>query len=160
MSGNPLNSYIRKRAQSMGWSMVVMGGSFFLYYLGLFGNVQGPLAPGNLGESLAAMGVEKSHMLMFFLSFFIIALTWNYFFNLISFMIGSRRSCLKKNQGHSCGAVTQKIKAGNKQKNIRYRCVKGHTCSDARFNPVKKGVVSHTIWVVAMVFCAIILYCS
>ena len=102
----------------MGWSMVVMGGSFFLYYLGLFGNVQGPLTPGNIGEFLAGMGVAKIHVLVFFLSFFIIALTWNHIFNLVTYITGSG------------------------------------------FHPVKKGVVSHTIWVVALVFCAIILYCS
>lgn len=118
MNKNLLNGYIRERMKSMGWSMVVMGGSFFLYYLGLFGNVEGPLAPGKIGESLSDMGIEKIHMLMFFLSFFIIAMTWNHIFNLVTYMTGSRVA------------------------------------------PVKKGVISHTIWVVALAFCAIIIYCS
>ncbi len=116
MNKNPLNNYIRKRTKSMGWSMVVMGGSFFLYYLGLFGNVDGPLTPETLGKFLAGMGVEKVHMLMFFLSFFIIALTWNHIFNLVTYITGSS------------------------------------------VHPVKKGVVSHTIWVVALVFCVILRY--
>jgi len=118
MSKNQMNHYIRKRTQHFGLSMVVMGISFFLYYLGLFGNVDGPLAPGKIGESLAGMGVEKTHMLMFFLSFFIIAMTWNHIFNLVTYITGSG------------------------------------------VDPVKKGVVSHTVWVVALVFCAIIMYCS
>ncbi|MCK5543298.1 MAG: hypothetical protein KAI40_11460 [Desulfobacterales bacterium] len=161
MNANPPNSYIRKRTQSMGWSMVVMGGSFFLYYLGLFGNVEGPLTPGNIGESLASMGVEKTHVLMLFLSFFIIALTWNHIFNLVSFIIGSRLTCLEKNQeGKICGTKTQKINTGNTKKGVGYKCVNGHTYFEADFNPVKKGAVSHTIWVVALVFCAIIIYFS
>ncbi|MBU0463767.1 MAG: hypothetical protein KKD21_06150 [Proteobacteria bacterium] len=117
MNENRLNGYIRKRTHSMGWSMVVMGVSFFLYYLGLFGNVEGPLSPETLGETLAGMGFEKIHMLSFFLSFFIIALTWNHIFNLVTYITGSS------------------------------------------VNPVKKGVVSHTIWVVALVFCVILMYC-
>ena len=114
MNENPLNGYIRKRTHSLGWSMIVMGVSFFLYYLGLFGNVDGPLTPETLGKSLAGMGVEKVHMLMFFLSFFIIALTWNHIFNLVTYITGSSSA------------------------------------------PVKKGVVSHTIWVVALAFCVIL----
>ncbi len=118
MNDSPMNQYIRKRTQSFGLSMIVMGGSFFLYYLGLFGNVEGPLSPENIGDFLTGMGVEKIHMLMSFLSFFIIALTWNHIFNLVIHIMGSD------------------------------------------FKPVKKGVISHTIWVVALMFCAIIQYCS
>ncbi|WP_299983826.1 hypothetical protein [Desulfobacula sp.] len=118
MSKNQMNNYIRKRTRNFGLSMVVMGVSFFLYYLGLFGNVDGPLAPGNIGKSMAEMGVEKIHMLTFFLSFFIIAMTWNHIFNLVTYITGSGTG------------------------------------------PVKKGVVSHTVWVVALIFCAIIWYCS
>lgn len=118
MNKNQLNGYIRKRTHSLGWSMVVMGASFFLYYLGLFGTVQGPLAPETIGETLAGMGVEKIHMLTFFLSFFIMALTWNHIFNLVTYVTGSG------------------------------------------FGSVKKGVVSHTVWIVALIFCAILICCE
>jgi len=118
MSKDSMNNYLRKRTQSMGWSMVVMGGSFLLYYLGLFGRVEGPLAPETMGKFLAGMGVEKVHMLLFFLSFFIIAMTWNHIFNLVTYISGSDVA------------------------------------------PVKKGVVSHTVWVAALMFCAIIWYYS
>lgn len=120
MNHDPLNKneYIRKRAQNMGLTMIVMGISFFLYYLGLFGNVEGPLTPGNIGEYLAGMGVTKVHMLMFFFLFFIIALTWNQIFNMVNYIAG------------------------------------------AGFHSVKKGVIGHTVWVVALVLCAIIMYCS
>ncbi|MCD4719900.1 MAG: hypothetical protein K8S13_08570 [Desulfobacula sp.] len=166
MDTNPLkkNEYIQKRAQNIGLTMIVMGGSFFLYYLGLFGNVEGPLTPGNIGESLAGMGVTKIHMLIFFLSFFIIAMTWNHIFNLVSYIIGSRLTCIKKNdEGNICGASTEKIKIKNTENTkeiVKFKCIKGHKCSDASFHPVKKGVISHTVWVTALVFCAIILYCS
>ena len=124
MNGNTFtkNDYFRKRAQSVGLSLIVMGASFFLYYLGLFGNVQGPLTPGNIGASLAAMGVTKVHMLMFFLSFFIMALTWNHIFNLVSFMIASRLTCMRKNQeGIVCGASTKRIKINYGNKKSRWK---------------------------------------
>jgi hypothetical protein len=157
------NDYFRKRAQSVGLSLMVMGVSFFLYYLGLFGNVEGPLEPGNIGASLAGMGVTKIHMLMFFLSFFIFALTWNHLFNLVSFMIASRLTCIKKNdEGLICGALTKKIKISDDKKKgvVRFECTNGHTCSDACFHPVKKGAISHTVWVAALLFFAMIMYGS
>ncbi|WP_300455773.1 hypothetical protein [Desulfobacula sp.] len=155
------NDYIRKRTQCFGMSMMVMGVSFFLYYLGLFGNVEGPLSPGKIGASLAGIGVTKAHALMFFLSFFIIAMTWNHLYNLVSLMMGSRLTCNHKNkEGHICGALTRKIKTGTDKKKggVRYTCVNGHTCFNAGFRPVKKGSVSHTVWVTALLFCVIILY--
>ena len=104
MNSDPLNKneYIRKRAQNMGLTMIVMGGSFFLYYLGLFGNVEGPLTPGKIGEFLAGMGVTKVHMSTFFFSFFIIALTWNHIFNLITYIAGASFHSVKKGvAGHT-----------------------------------------------------------
>jgi hypothetical protein len=155
------NDYIRKRTKCFGMSMMVMGVSFFLYYLGLFGNVEGPLAPGNIGASLSGIGVTKAHALMVFLSFFIISMTWNHLYNLISFIMGSRLACIgKTDDGHICGASTQKITTatGKKKGVVRFKCASGHTCSNAGFNPVKKGVISHTVWVIALLFCVIILY--
>lgn len=164
MNGSPLtkNEYMQKRTRSIGFTMIVMGGSFFLYYLGLFGNVQGPLTPSNIGEALTGIGVTKAHMLLFFLSFFIIAMTWNHLYNLISYLMGSRLTCVRKDDhGKVCGASTRKVKtqAGGKTK-IRFTCENGHTCPDASFHPVKKGVVSHTVWVGALMFCIIIAFFS
>jgi len=42
MNPHQMNHYLKKRAQNMGWTMIVMAASLALYYLGLFGNVQGP----------------------------------------------------------------------------------------------------------------------
>jgi len=164
MNGTPLtkSEYMRKRTRSFGITMIVMGGSFFLYYLGLFGNVDGPLTPSTLGKTLAGIGVTKAHMLLFFLSFFIIAMTWNHLYTLISYLTGSRLTCVRKDdQGRVCGASTRKVKTQAKGKTrIRFTCENGHTCTDASFHPVKKGVVSHTIWVGALIFCLIIAFFS
>jgi len=163
MNGNSLskNDYIRKRVQTVGVSMIVMGGSFVLYYLGLFGNVEGPLTPGKIGNALSDMGITKDHALIFFLSFFIIALTWNHIFNLASFMVSSRLTCMKKNHGGDiCGASVEKIKknTGKRKKGAQFKCSNGHICSHANFHPLKKGAISHTVWVSALLFCLILLY--
>ncbi|WP_300672507.1 hypothetical protein [Desulfoluna sp.] len=165
MNGNPMDQsqYLRKRTHSIGVSMIVMGGSFFLYYLGLFGNVQGPLTPSTLGASLAGLGLTKKHMLLFFLSFFIMSLIWNHLFNLTAFVTGARRRCLGEDEeGHVCGAVTRKIKGISAigEKVVQYECAQGHLCTEAHFEAVKKGVVSYTVTVAALMFCVIVMYCS
>ena len=154
-------NFLQKRMHSMGISMIVMGASFFLYYLGFFGTVEGPLTPATIGDTLAGMGVTKAHMIMFFLSFFIISLTWNHLYNLVSLVMGTRLTCLSETQqGQECGAATRKIKtvtSVRKTDGDRFKCTNGHVCADARFHPVKKGVISHTVWVAALLFCVIIL---
>lgn len=61
--------------------MVVMGLSFVLYYLGLFGEVEGPLTPERIGDRLAAMGVSGDHLFYLFLLLTVIAVTWNWLYN-------------------------------------------------------------------------------
>ena len=70
-------SFVHKRLVRMSLSTVVMILCFPLYYLGLFGSVEGPLNPARIGDFLAGMGVTKTHSLVFFLSFLIIAVSWN-----------------------------------------------------------------------------------
>lgn len=157
---NPIqmNGYLKKRAQNMGRTMVVMAASLALYYLGLFGNVQGPLTPENIGESLAGLGVTQTHALVFFILFTLLAMTWNHIFNLIASMTGSRLFCQgKTHEGHICGAPTQKRITPKKKKGVWYTCTQGHACRGADFHPFKKGVVSHTIWVADLLFIAILL---
>ena len=165
MKGNPMaqSDYMRTRARSIGVTMIVMGASFFFYYLGLFGNVDGPLTPSAIGESLAGIGVSKRHMLLFFLSFFIISLVWNHLFNATAWVAGTRRTCTEKDgEGQVCGAPARKsiTMAEGGTRRVRYHCAKGHACAAARFHPVKKGVVSHTVCILALMFCAIVMYCS
>ena len=104
---NNNRNYGRERLFNFGVTMIVMSICFPLYYLGLFGNVEGPLQPARLGERLASMGVSKTHMLALFLSFLIISVTWNWIYNLVSLLIGSRLICFKKvgHEGAACGGA-------------------------------------------------------
>jgi hypothetical protein len=61
--GNTSQGYLQRHLRSFGYSMIAMGICFPLYYLGLFGGVEGPLNPEQLGTSLANMGLSKVHML-------------------------------------------------------------------------------------------------
>lgn len=75
------NSYIRKRASNFSVTMIVMGASFGLYYLGLFGTIDGPLTPANIGGSLAALGVTRWHLLELSAALTVLAISWNWFYN-------------------------------------------------------------------------------
>jgi len=157
-------SFVQKRLFRMFASMMVMILCFPLYYLGLFGSVEGPLNPGRIGDSLAGMGVTKTHSLVFFLSFLIIALTWNWIYNIVSLLLGSRLTCNKLDEeGKPCGACVERRKVVQKktgQKVAQYVCANGHKRPDAHFHPVQKGTFSHTVWVIALIFCVIVLFLS
>jgi len=157
-------SFIQKRLIRMFLSMMVMILCFPLYYLGLFGSVEGPLNPAKIGASLAGMGVTKTHSLVFFLSFLIIALSWNWIYNIVSLLTGARLTCNKvDDEGKPCGARVEKRKVEQKktgQKVAQYVCTNGHKRPDAHFHPVQKGKFSHTVWVIAAVFCFIVFFLS
>jgi len=144
--------------------MLVMILCFPLYYLGLFGSVEGPLNPARIGASLAGMGVTKTHSLVFFLSFLIIAVSWNWIYNMVSLITGSRLTCNKLDEeGKPCGARVERRKVEQKktgQKGVQYVCASGHKRPDAHFHPVQKGTFSHTVWVIALIFCVIVLFLS
>ena len=80
--------YLHRRARSMGATMVVMGASFVLYYLGFFGGVAGPLEPGRLGLALADMGVTQRHVRVTLLGVLIMTATWNWLYNRVCRMTG------------------------------------------------------------------------
>lgn len=77
----PRRRFVQTRLQNFGLSMIVMGASFLLYYLGLFGGVEGPLEPARIGDTLASLGVSNHHVLGICLLFMIISLTWNHVYN-------------------------------------------------------------------------------
>ena len=150
---------------SFGLAMIVMGICFPLYYLGLFGTVEGPLNPTHLGARLAGMGVSKTHLLVLFLSLTIIAGTWNWIYNLVNLLIGSHLTCTKKvdHDGNVCGASVMRKKVMHKKTGIvvpQYVCNHGHKRPKADFHPVKKGAFSHTLWVISLLFYIIVLYLS
>jgi len=168
--GSPLQkwwrsrTFIQKRLIRFCMSMIVFILCLPLYHAGLFGTVEGPLNPGRIGESLAGMGVTRTHSAIFFLSILIIAVAWNWIFNLVSYFAGARLTCNKADgNGQSCGARVERRKVIQKksgQSVPQYVCEKGHKRPDAHFHPVQKGTVSHTVWVVAAVFCGVVLFLS
>ena len=140
--------------------MLVMIVCFPLYYLGLFGSVDGPLNPARLGERLAGMGISRTHSMVFFLTFLIVAVSWNWIFNLVSLAMGSRMTCTRPKAGGSpCGAAVRRDKTENQNQTV-YICVKNHRRTDAHFHPVRKGAVSHSIWLISLVFCIIVFISS
>jgi hypothetical protein len=157
-------SFVQKRLVRMSLSTVVMILCFPLYYLGLFGSVEGPLNPGRIGDSLAGMGVTKTHSFIFFLSFLIIAVSWNWIYNIVSLLLGSRLTCNKADEeGKPCGARVERRKVEQKktgQKVAQYVCANGHKRPDAHFHPVQKGMASHTVWLVALTLCVVVFFLS
>lgn len=154
------SDYGRQRLFNFGITMMVMGVSFLLYYLGFFGNVEGPLQPEKLGAALGDMGVSRSYLVLFLLFLAVIAITWNWMYNLISMLSGTRMTCTKKigNMDKVCGAsvTRQKIQEKGAGRHV-YACAKGHKCRDALFNPLKKGTTGHIVWATLLLFCVIIM---
>lgn len=113
--------FVQTRLQNFGLSMIVMGASFLLYYLGLFGGVEGPLEPAKIGDTLASLGVSNYHVLGTCLGFMLISLTWNHVYN-------TYRSILSRND------------TGNRPATVR------------------KGPVSHFLWIMWLMFSAMVGY--
>lgn len=157
-------TYLQKRMIRFCMTMIVFILCVPLYHAGLFGTVDGPLNPERIGESLAGMGVTRTHSALFFLALLIIAVAWNWIFNLVSYLTGARLTCNKADEGGSpCGARVDRRSVVQKktgQSVPLYVCEKGHKRPDAHFHPVQKGTASHTIWVIAAAFCVIVLFLS
>ena len=164
--GQPGRGLVRSRLHNFGLTMVVMGASFILYYLGLFGTVDGPLTPSNMGAALSGIGVTQRHVILMLLSFLIFALSWNWIFNLTSLLTGTRMTCkanAKDNVDDCCGEPVKRIRRTSKRSGktvVEYVCSHGHRRPDAHFHPIKKGVVSHTVWVGCLAFALITLFCA
>lgn len=157
---DPQKDFFRQRARSTGITMVVMGVSFALYYLGLFGGVAGPLAPAKLGTTLAGLGVTRRHVLAGLLVLLILTGTWNWILNLAGRMTGSRLRCTGPGGAgrDACGETVRRersVAKGGGRMRTCYVCPRGHRRPEARFLPVRKGPVSHALWVTALVFCLV-----
>lgn len=157
-------TFLQKRMLRFCMSMIVFILCLPLYHLGFFGSVDGPLHPARIGESLAGMGVTRTHSTVFFLSLLIIALSWNWVFNLIGYLTGSRLTCNKSDEeGMPCGARVERRNIVYKKTGQvvrQYVCQKGHKRPDAHFHPFQKSTAAHTIWVIAASFCFIVLFLS
>ena len=156
-------SFLQKRVIRFCLSMLVMVLCFPLYYAGLFGTVDGPLHPSAIGARLAGLGVTKTHFLLMFLSILIISLSWNWIFNLVSLAAGSRLTCTKKRSGDFCGKPVKRTRVDDPKtggKKVIYVCESGHEQEEAHFHPVKKGTISHCLWLLSLSFAAIVAFMS
>lgn len=163
-NGQSQDGRVRNRLQSFGLTMVVMGASFILYYLGCFGTVDGPLTPGNLGAALSGLGVTRLHVVIVLLSILIFALSWNWVFNLTSLLAGARMTCkaARKSDNALCGDPVKRTRHISKRTGktvVEYVCPRGHRRSEAHFHPIKKGVVSHTMCLACLAFVLIAAFC-
>ncbi|MBI5551375.1 MAG: hypothetical protein HY911_07690 [Desulfobacterales bacterium] len=146
--------FVQNRMQNFGWTMIVMGASFGLYYLGLFGTVEGPLRPERIGDQLAAVGFTNRHLLMGLLSLMGIAIVWNWIYNGICRLLGRRMTCACRAESADgfCAAPVRRERPGH------YVCADGHARPDARFHPLAKGTVAHFMWMMFAIFSAIVYY--
>lgn len=152
--------YIQNRLQNFGLTMIVMGASFVLYYLGLFGGVAGPLQPERIGDKLAVLGFSNRHLLFICLSFMVIAITWNWMYNAINRFLGRDMTCAVPGEGEPgfCARPVRREMGGRAAG--RYVCAAGHQSLKAHFHIVKKGTVSHFLWMMFLVFSAIVFHLS
>jgi hypothetical protein len=146
--------FIQTRMQNFGLTMIVMGASFGLYYLGLFGTVEGPLHPAHIGDRLAASGFTDRHLLILLLSLTGIAIVWNWVYNSFCRLLGRRLTCAgqAENADGCCPAAVRREGAD------RYVCTAGHIQPEARFHPLAKGTIGHFIWMMFAIFSAIVIY--
>lgn len=150
-AGAPRRGFIQTRLQNFGLTMIVMGASFILYYLGLFGGVEGPLTPARMGERLAATGFNNRHLLILMMSCTAVALSWNWMYNGICRLFGRRMVCTCRSaNGEVCGAPARH-KAGGV-----FVCSTGHQPATVRYQAVRKGTLAHFIWMMFAVFSGIV----
>jgi len=95
---SPRRSFVQHRVRNFGLTMVVMGFSFGLYYLGFFGGVEGPLQPEHIGDRLAAMGFSGRHLLYLFVLLTVVAVTWNWLYNAMGRLF--KRDCRLVRKGN------------------------------------------------------------
>jgi hypothetical protein len=156
-------SFIQQRMIRMCMSMLVMILCFPLYYLGLFGTVDGPLHPARLGDTLAGMGMTQTHSTTLFLGLLILALTWNLIYNMVCLAVGARLTCKRTmdDGGTVCGAAVRRSRSVDRktgQRAAQYECTHGHKRADAHFHPKKKGTASHVVWVICLAFFVIVVF--
>jgi hypothetical protein len=157
-------TYGQQRLVHFGITMIVMGVCFFLYYLGFFGGVDGPLNPAQLGEHLSASGVSRAHLIIAAAVLVLLSLSWNWIFNLVCLRLGWRLTCSRVGeQAVICGATIRRHAVPqemNDKSPQRYVCTHGHTQREAHFHPLKKGTIGHMLWVTSLIFAVIVFYAS
>lgn len=159
-----LQRYSRGRLHRFGLDMTVIGVCFFLYYLGFFGGTEGPLNSSRIGEKLARLGATTDHVLIFFIGLAILAVSWNWIYNIVSYQRGRRLTCSQTDEdGVCCCAPVKRTPSVSKKTGAavtRYVCAVGHRRSEAHFHPLVKGTIGHTLWVISVIFAVIVFYVS
>jgi hypothetical protein len=153
----------QQRLNGFGITMIVMGASFLLYYLGFFGSVNGPLNPAHIANLLNGIGITRIHITIFFLILCIVSVSWNWICNLVSLCIGARLTCERRIGGERtlCGAPVKREKVVRKrteQVADQYVCIHGHKSPRAHFHSIKKGTISHSVWVISLAFFLIVIF--
>lgn len=132
--------------------ILVMVICFALYYLGLFGGVEGPLSGASLADLLVRLHVSGRDILFFFLGLTVLCLTWNWGYNLFCFVFGRRLTCNqpgKEGSGGRCGAPTLRRKGRDSRSGrtaYRFHCRAGHVRETADFRPLEKGIWGNMLW--------------
>ena len=145
MNQTPKVGYSQRRKVAFGLNMIVMAVSFALYYLGLFGGVEGPLNLGNIGKTLAGIGFTANSFQTLLVLIFLICLAWNWALNLIAHLTGQRLSCAQGSPPEGfCGELVQRQRNKGCKEWI-YACPRGHIRKDAHFHPIRKGKLANSL---------------
>lgn len=153
---------LQQRLLRMCLSLLVMVLCFPLYYAGFFGTQEGPLNPAAIGDRLAGLGVSQTHAMVIFTTLLIAAVTWNWIFNAASLAAGHRLTCSHLDDGGKvCGARATRRKVTRKLTGrtvVEYTCPRGHRRAEAHFHPVRKGTLSHCLWLLTVFFCLVVYF--
>jgi hypothetical protein len=151
---SPRGAYMQRWKTKFGLNMIVMAICFALYYLGLFGGVEGPLTVTNIGRGLAEAGLTSDHFQALLVALFAIALCWNWVVNLLAHATGQRLTCSAggPEQGF-CGAPVERARPAGDAAEWVYTCAHGHRRAEAHFHPVRKGTAANTVLLVSLVCC-------
>ncbi|MHC1729645.1 MAG: hypothetical protein AB9866_27195 [Syntrophobacteraceae bacterium] len=144
----------QRRLIGFGLNMIVMALSFMLYYLGLFGTVDGPLSMTNISKAISSSGITVNDVRIILVILFVIALTWNWIINIVARRAGWNFSCTAgKKEKQPCGQLVQRSREAKGQGWV-YTCPSGHRGTEALFHPIRKGKVATSLLMVALAACA------
>lgn len=134
-------------------NMVVMVLSIMLYYLGLFGTVDGPLNVTNIARVISSAGITTNDVQIILVILFVIALTWNWILNMVARRSGWNYSCAAgTKEKRPCGQLVRRGPDGGGQGWV-YTCPSGHRRTEALFHPIRKGNLATSLLMVALVCC-------
>ena len=157
-AGRGGSGFAQSRLRNFGVTMAVMGASFALYYLGLFGGVPGPLQPASIGDWLADLGFKPGHMLAAFLMLAVVSIIWNWVYNGLNRLLQRNLRCtvtLNDSGGLCAEPVTRRT---GHDSGRQYICRAGHTSGQAGIRVVRKGTLSHFLWMMFLIFSVIVYY--